>query len=410
MKEPSVFRFLFTSIPTLLLLFCGGTVSTGFAQNTEEISWKTDAEFRRALTEQIGLTWDSTPISKILPLFEKQTQIAIWADRRIDTNLSFAFSAQQVTIPELLKIIVQKTSREPGEFLNLHSANLGISQTGSFLYVGPEPFTRRLRTLVKIKKDELKAVLPPVAQKNWLKEKAVSWERLSEPQKLLKRLAEDRDLEIQGLKIVPHDLWPARSLPPVNALELSLLILGQFDLTLEFNDSGAKIVPLKLKSAAITKSYPSSRVSSEKRRLIERECPETRFAEKGEKTLVRGILEVHEFLTSGTSAKNVFLIGMFPTTRSSQPSAASADTDSLKNQRLTGKIQGPFLPFIIQLCQQKGLKLSMDKTAFDEKGINLQMNIQLEVKDAGVEETFQKMAREIGAEARIEGENLILTP
>lgn len=410
MKEPSRFRFLFATLPTLLLPFGGGIVSVAFAQNAEEISWKTGPEFRQALTEPLGLTWNSTPISKILPLLEKQTGTAIWVDRRIDANLPLTFSAQETTIPELLLAVARETTGESAEFLNPHVANLGVSQTGSFLYVGPETFARRLRTLVNLKKDELKSELPPTAQKNWLKEKAVSWERLSEPQKLLKELAEERNLKIRGLKSVPHDLWPARSLPPTSALELALLILGQFDLTLNFNDSGAEVIPLKLKSVVVTKSYSASQISSEKRRLIEKERPETRFTEKGKKILVCGILEVHEFLASGASAKNGLSPGAFPAPRQSRPSPARSNAASLENQRLSGKIQGPFLPFVVQLCQQKGLKLTMDETAFHEKGINLQTNIQLEVKNATVEETFQKMAEEIGAHAKIEGDRLILTP
>ena len=415
MKNSSVFRFSFAyfQLRLLLFLFFALVLESGLiceARDAAEISWRTGTEFRQSLTGEIGLTWESVPISKILPLLEKQTQIAIWTDRRIDKNLPVTFSAQQTTIPSFLKDITRQTAQKPTEFLNLHSANLGLSRTDSFLYVGPIPFVNHLRTLLEIKKDELKKSLSPVDQKKWLKEKVISWDRLTEPRMILTELAEERGLEIRGLKNIPHDLWPARSLPPISALELSLLILGQFDLTLEFSSSEALIIPLNLKSVVLTKSYPLRQVSSRKRGLIEKEAPETRFAEKGSQTLVRGILEVHEFLSSGAMAEKGFSIGGFPSIPPNHAASRTSPASDLNLQRLSGKIQGPFLPFVSQLCQQKGLKLIMDETSFHEKGIDLRQNILLEVENATVEETFRKMAEEIGIQAKIEGENLILTP
>lgn len=360
----------------------------------------------QALSAPIGLAWEETPIRDALAKLSRQTSTAIWLDRRVDANLPISGAFQNATLPQIL--------RETLHSEVLEAENLELTQLGPVLFVGPAPFAARLRTLSELKKTELRNSLSKSAQKKWLADAPLSWPRLAEPKEILKELADANDLKVDGLQSVPHDLWPEHEFPALCALDAALLILGQFDLTLEFEDSCARIVPLELESAVLTKSYPARQVSESRISRIRETFPDAKI-KKGEKqVIVRGAAEVHDFLRSRES--EILVVGSFTAAQlgssaaSGGTSARAPDGQELAMKRFSGKISIQFFLAVRQLCQQNGLTLEADPDALVAAGVNLDQMVTLEVQDVTIEELFQKLAEMAGCEAKLTGKKLILSP
>jgi len=109
---------------------------------------------------------------------------------------------------------------------------------------------------------------PQNIRKHWLKRATWSWPRLSEPRRILQDQFSNTKIKLLGLDQVPHDLWPARQLPPLALVDRSLLALYGFDLTLQIDADGkrCRIIPIK-RPLDITRqvSIPSDRRSAEQK-------------------------------------------------------------------------------------------------------------------------------------------------
>ena len=64
--------------------------------------------------------------------------------------------------------------------------------------------------------------------------KAMAWDVLATPRKLIEKLAAENDVEVAGEDLVPHDPWAAADLPPLSWTDRVTLIAIQFVLTLRF--------------------------------------------------------------------------------------------------------------------------------------------------------------------------------
>ena len=197
-----------------------GAVSISSIQNDTEPARKT------------GVLWDETPIREALTALEQQSGQTLWLDRRIDPAFPVSGTFQNASAEQILQEALR-----PSPFR--------VSQlTDGLLFTAPENTAILLRTLLAKKRHELRENLPSSDQKKWLTERSVAWDHLTEPKAVLEKLAKTMKFEIRDLSKLPHDLWPERPPMHISGLDAALLILIQFDLTLEFTSEGVKTVPL----------------------------------------------------------------------------------------------------------------------------------------------------------------------
>lgn len=371
------------------------------------------AEFSRALETRVGLSWNEVPIRDALNRFGSQTEIPIWLDRRVDVNFPVSGTFQNATPIQVLREALME--KETSDF--------GMTQIDGALYVGPTAFVERLRTLLALKREELEDAFSPATQKKWLTARPLEWERGATPREILTELCEERKFRLSGMKLLPHDVWTENVFPEMSALEAVTVILGQFGLTLEFTESKksgevATIVPLKLSTVHLTRNYPTRTVTEEKRNVIQEAVPTTRFAEreKDKKTVVRGILEVHEFLQK-SDAEYLTVGGFTPAqlgmhTGTGKPGNAGRTPTGVERslQRFSGTITAPFYPALKQLCDQQGMTLEADTDTLVEVGVELERIVTVKCQEATIEELFQQLAEAGGCVAEVRGDRVILQP
>ncbi len=183
--------------------------------------------------QQITATWQGQQLGAVLERIASTVDAPLWLDRRVDPRQTVDAEFSDVPFRKAL-----------GELAGKH--DLGVAQLDDITYVGPERTALGLTTLSRRARAALRDV-PSAQRERWLQAASWSWPRLSEPRVLLAELMQQANVEFEGGEFLPHDLWPARQLPPLALVDRVVLVLVGFDLTCDISPDGktCRIVPIK---------------------------------------------------------------------------------------------------------------------------------------------------------------------
>jgi hypothetical protein len=194
----------------------------------EEVDWFAGQRFDQQLETPIqSLQWGSNPLRNALGSLARSQRVAIFLDRRVDPEQPIDFSIRN----EQLRDVIQRLAR---------SLQLGVSRVGSVVYLGPPETANVLGGIVELRRSEIRR-WPTTTSKRLLTVQPVAWPELAEPRELILQLARQSQLEVDGLEQVPHDLWPAADLPPLDFAEHLSLLLAGFGLTFEVSEAAPRI-------------------------------------------------------------------------------------------------------------------------------------------------------------------------
>ncbi len=185
------------------------------------------------LAQRITATWQGQQLGTALERLASTRQAPLWLDRRVDPRQTVDVQFTDVPFAQALAKLTEQHS-------------LGVTQLDSVIYVGPRKTARGLATLARRARAAL-AQAPAVQRKQWLRAAPSSWPRLTQPRALLKELLAQAGIELVDDKLVAHDLWQARELPPLALVDRVVLILAGFDLTCEISSDGktCRVVPIE---------------------------------------------------------------------------------------------------------------------------------------------------------------------
>jgi hypothetical protein len=135
--------------------------------------------------------------------------------------------------------------------------DLGWTTLRTVAYVGPRQSAGELATLSELARQSL-AKAPPEVRRKWLTPAAWTFPRLSQPQSLLEQTLDGVGAKQSGA-VLPHDLWPARSLPAIAPIDRVVLLLAGFDLALAASPDGRLVRAATLqRPVRLTRDYPAS--------------------------------------------------------------------------------------------------------------------------------------------------------
>src|SRR5262245_35037334 len=175
-----------------------------FAAADESIKFATGPAVRKALEQPIAGAWGGSDVNlrSILREIEEARHIAILLDRRIDPTASLRADAGGEMLGDFLEQLAA-------------SSNSGTVLVGNSVYLGPAAAASKLRTLVALRTQELAArgEIPAGRRGELIRATTVRWNDLVSPADVLRHLAEQYQLKIDGLDLIPHDLWGGAVLP-----------------------------------------------------------------------------------------------------------------------------------------------------------------------------------------------------
>ena len=183
--------------------------------------------------QRLTATWQGQQLGTVLERIASTASAPLWLDRRVDPRQKVNVEFTDVPFREAL-----------AELAARH--DLGVAQLDGVIYVGPKKTARGLTTLSRRARAALRKA-PAAQRKRWLRAAPWSWPRLSQPRLLLAGLLRQADVELVGVELVPHDLWPQRKLPPLALVDRVVLLLVGFDLTCEISPDGktCRVVPIE---------------------------------------------------------------------------------------------------------------------------------------------------------------------
>ncbi len=247
----------------IITIFLGSVIASPlYTQETVAI---TPPQVELRLQQRISVTWHGQQFGTIVQRLRDTQGIAIWLDRRVDLQQAVELRLADVSLAHALEALTEKLG-------------LGVSVLESVVYVGPAASARELQTLSRRSHERL-AKVPRIMKKRWLH--SAPWEcpQLSNPRMLLIDMLRGAEIKLTGKKLVPHDLWAAKQLPPISLVDRVVLILIGFDLTCNISADGniCEVVPIR-RPIALDRKYALPR-----NRQNPRQKPSTRPTRKAEK-------------------------------------------------------------------------------------------------------------------------------
>ncbi len=344
-------------------------------------------KFDDALKQPLGLTWADESLRVGLWSLAQARQVSILLDRRVNPETKVSIEIQRVPLRDLIEQLAQR----PG---------LGVSVVGNSIYVGPKSTTARLRTVVELQSDFLvtgsTTAKPPLAL---LQRRSIDWPDFERPADLTVRISELFGFKVEGLESVPHDLWPAGSIPNAFPTEMLMLVLAQFDLTLEWQPKGAsvRIVPMP-ESPRLERSYDGKTKAAELAEDWVTEFPDLQVNVKGTKLLVRGTIEQHEQIAASLKQPRT-------------PSKGPTGTDSKKAVTFTFELKSaPLLAVMQAVEKQSNYVFKYDADELLAAGVKLDRRLDLKMTKASPGELFHAMFDDSRIAFELDGNTVKLTP
>ena len=220
--------------------FCWFMLACGLAIAQEPVKWKSGAELRKQLDQRVTIPWQQRGLRDGLSLVSQSFGVSILLDRRIDPGQLLTLTVRDEPVELLIKQAAQ-------------AAHCETAMLGAVTYVGTPATASRLATLAAARRQDA-AKLIGDAKVRLLRSEAWHWDELAEPRALAVDLGRRANVSVVNADVIPHDLWPAASLPALPWTDRLTLLLVGFDQTFQLENRGAsvRLIPIP-ESAAVNK-------------------------------------------------------------------------------------------------------------------------------------------------------------
>ena len=380
----------FKTLPTLIaaVLVCTAVQSVPVWASDAPTTWLTGEKLRTQLEQKVSITWSSrsgVPLRQALVHLSQSQQVAILLDRRVDPDQKIEFTSDDATLDATLKLIASKLS-------------IGVGQVGSVIYFGPEATARKIRTLAALRHEEAKQ-LPSDAWAEFVRLRPWRWNDLAMPRDLLATLAAQCRIKIDGSEKIPHDLWAAADLPPMNFCDRLTLVAAQFDLTFSIDPSGKSVTLVPIPQAvAISHNYPlhlsiAGGPNAIVKKLI-KALPEARIDYSAGRLSVTGRAEDQDFVEAVLEGGH-----------------AKQTTVTKSEKRYTLPVVSMAVGDLIRtLGKRLKLDVQFDNAAIEAAGLSLKTEVKVNVKNATEDELLHDVLDPAGLTFNRKGNTITVRP
>lgn len=352
---------------------------------------------------RVTLAWSGVPLRRALADLAASQHVAVLVDRRIDPGQQLKLELSD----EPLHAALEKIATTIGG---------GVAILGDVVYLGPTDRAGQLRTLAMQLHERL-AKLPPARRRAWLAPAALQWPELSTPRDLLKQLATEGGVALEGIDELPHDLWGESKTPPLSLVDRLLLVAVQFDRTLAIGDDGqrARLIAIA-EPVVVERSYPAGRDPEALLTRWRQAAPEAELRLEGGLLIVRARAEDHERLRGGSQAvaRRPTAGGGEPgeTRPTGRPGSNRRPTDALAQTRIDSfAVEAKPLDAVLDtLGKRLQLEIEFDAEAIEAAGINLRRLVSLKLERATVDELLAATLRSAGLVHERTGNKVVVRP
>ncbi len=268
--------------PTVWAMLLIAGLAGAASASPDNPSWRTGTALERHWEAPVRmLRWGSNPLRDALASLSATQRVAVFLDRRVDPEQPIDFSSQDEPLAQLLARLAAEL-------------DLGTCRIGPVVYFGPPETAAVLPTVVQLRREERES-FSPVIGRRLSRELPLEWPKLTAPRELIGRLAEEVGLGVRDLERIPHDLWPAVELPPLDFYQRMSLVLAGFGLTFQFEDDvRLRLVELP-ERAELQRDHPMpAHLAARIEARLRQAYPVAEVARQGGGLRVRAPWEVHQ--------------------------------------------------------------------------------------------------------------------
>jgi hypothetical protein len=210
-------------------------------------------------------------------------------------------------------------------------------------------------------------------------------------------LVQQRGLRIAQAERIPHDLWPAGSLPELSTAEqLTVLLIG-FDLTFAAQPDERELEIVRLGPVTVQRRYelPSELPNTAESLRKELHPGVARVDERT--VVVNALVEEHERLLEFLQRRSV----------RPQPRRTQRNTIQLYTLRVQDQPLGIVLR---ELADRLHWTIEIDEASIRAAGRSLDIRVSFAVEQSNQDELLEAVLRPSGLDYRREGERLRIVP
>jgi hypothetical protein len=348
------------------------------------VKWLTGEKFKAQIGQKVGVTWAGLPLRRALNSLAHSQQVAIVLDRRIDPEQKIELAFDDIELGSAIKLIAAKRQ-------------MGSAIVGSVVYLGPPEAAAKIRTLAALRHDEALHLASDV-RRRYLQQRPAKWDEGAEPAELLKALADECKIGINGTDDLPHDLWAAGELPDANFTDRLTLIAAQFGMTFEIAQGGESVRLVKMPDRpSIERNYSLRGIQppdvAKLLATLKKSLPAATVDAGGGKLVVQGLAEDQDFVESLLSGGKAKTTTVTPGKKVYQFSTVMA----------VG-------PLIKGLGSKLGLTVTIDQAAIDAAGLSLKTEVKLDVKNVSEDELLAAVLTPAGLTYQRQGQAITVVP
>lgn len=376
-------RFLLPSLllPSLLLYGLFGSDSLSALGQESDIAWRIGKEFTDQRKAATKVAWEQVPLDDALQELARAQRVAIFLDRRVDPSKKITFQHPEASLDTVL--IALATQLE-----------LGVGSVGPVLYLGPPATATMVATLAERGNQLLRDAKADHGGSAHGTSPMI-WPQLTEPRRLVQDLAKEIGLGVVNPDVIPHDLWRARSLPPLTTAEKLTLVLSGFDLTFQPRPAQHALaiqrIPVGIK---VAKEYEVGVATGPLAKELSQSFPDATFQSHAGHIRVRGTWETHQRVQEFLATKSVNAAP--PHAEKERPRAESSR--AVKLNTLTVK-DVPRKPLLEVLARKLELELVLEDAAAPV----FQEHVSISVREVTREVLFGKVLEGSGYAAVFDG-------
>lgn len=367
------------------LLTTAGPAPRCLAQDsTQNVSFLTGKKAAESLQRLRSATLQAVPLADVLAGLQASLQYAIVLDHRIDPQQPITLTTGLIDSREVLRQVAQ-------------AAGADVAFAERFAAMGPSDSVSRLRTVMEIRRAELRALRTKLDSKTyqlWFDESEAGWLDLMQPNRFVTEQFAAAGMACQLEQKIPHDLWRAQQLPALDLVQRLTVVLNQFDLTFQVDEKGVvQILPVE-QFPALSRRL---RVPKERRSAVEAFLQTTELRHKASWSGSRLTLQATVELVEAVEA----------VIRNEE--GKSVVEEGLKTQLFTMSIPAGSTVFrVVESLKVSGISIRIEGGNSQQREAYLQSKVQLDAKRMVGAKFFPALFQVNGGTVRVEGKYVLI--
>lgn len=356
--------------------FLGVVAADPVQERRLDVELLTGKQAQESLDRKRSATLQAVPLLDAISDLQASLQYAIILDHRIDPDQPITLATGMVDSREVLRGIAQ-------------AAGADVAFADRFAVVGPPASVDRLRTVLEIRRSEVRALRKKLSSQVyglWFDDVGAGWPSLMQPDYFVTQQIQMAGMTRQSGFELPYDAWRSQQLPGLDLVERLTVVLNQFGRTFQVAENGTvSIMPVEENPTVRRRvRIPTDRRSAVES-FLQNQDPAVAASWSGNRVTLQGRIELIESVE-----------------RIVRDQEAGAQKEGLKTQLFTMSIPaGSTIGQVVESLKVSGISIRIEGLNSQQLEGYLQTEVQLDARRMPGSEFFSALLQVDGGAVQV---------